>query len=164
MKRIIFIMALALACILGHAQNINPLNYSGRMYVEALEIFQTPRYVSYEDHAILSKQMRLPSSKVTKFEMDFEKGFVVIDTTKNAVKVKSAKNYDGDVVIYMILDGADGDVNAELVWPEYGKPHLQYFSKTDEGVLITRWILSSKPYIASDTEVLRDFLQGLGNL
>ena len=37
---------LAFAGILGYAQSTNPLNYSGRMYVEAI---QKPRYVSYED-------------------------------------------------------------------------------------------------------------------
>ena len=52
------------------------MNYSGHMYVEAIEIIQTPRYVSYEDHAILSQQMRIPSDQITKCEMDFEKGTV----------------------------------------------------------------------------------------
>ena len=35
MKRTILIVLLTLAGILGHAQSTNPLNYSGRMYVEA---------------------------------------------------------------------------------------------------------------------------------
>ena len=38
MKRIILIVMLAFACILGYAQSTNPLNYSGHMYVEAIEI------------------------------------------------------------------------------------------------------------------------------
>ena len=63
MKRTILFVMLAFAGILGYAQSTNPLNYSGRMYVEAIEIIQTPRYVSYEDHAILSQQMRIPSTK-----------------------------------------------------------------------------------------------------
>ena len=38
------------------AQSTNPLNYSGRMYVEGIEIISTPRNVSYEDCAILSQK------------------------------------------------------------------------------------------------------------
>lgn len=49
---LVFIIAL-LASFAAAAQSTNPLNYSGRMYVEAIEIIATPRYVSYEDHAIL---------------------------------------------------------------------------------------------------------------
>lgn len=73
MKHITIIFVLALATITAAAQSTNPLNYSGRMYVEAIEIIQTPRYVSYEDHAILSQQMRIPSTQIMKCEMDFEK-------------------------------------------------------------------------------------------
>lgn len=79
MKRIILIVMLAFACILGYAQSTNPLNYSGHMYVEAIEIIQTPRYVSYEDHAILSQQMRIPSAQITKCDMDFEKSTITVD-------------------------------------------------------------------------------------
>ena len=52
---LVFTIAL-LASFAAAAQSTNPLNYSGRMYVEAIEIIATPRYVSYEDHAILSQQ------------------------------------------------------------------------------------------------------------
>ena len=98
---------LALAGILGYAQSTNPLNYSGRMYVEAIEIIQTPRYVSYEDHAILSQQMRIPSVQITKCEMDFEKGTVTVDNKEMRIKVNATKRYDTDrgwvVVIYTDL-------------------------------------------------------------
>lgn len=66
MKRTILIVMLALSGILGYAQSTNPQNYSGRMYVEAIEIIATPRYVSFEDHAILPQQMRIPSVEITK--------------------------------------------------------------------------------------------------
>ena len=68
MKRTFLIVMLALVGILGYAQSTNPLNYSGRMYVEAIEIYATPRYISYEDHAIVSQQMRIPSVQITKCE------------------------------------------------------------------------------------------------
>ena len=77
MKKSIITFILALASVfITAAQSTNPLNYSGRMYVEAIEIIATPRYVSYEDHAILSQQMRIPSVEITKIDMDFEKGIV----------------------------------------------------------------------------------------
>ena len=56
MKKIILTITLMLASfVFAAAQSTNPLNYSGRMYVEAIEIYATPRYISYEDHAIVSQ-------------------------------------------------------------------------------------------------------------
>ena len=166
MKRSILIVLLALTDILGYAQSTNPLNYSGRMYVEAIEIIQTPRYVSYEDHAILSQQMRIPSVQITKCEMDFEKGTVTVDNKEMRIKVNATKKYDTDhgwvVVIYTDLIN-EGD-KAELVWPEYGKPYFQQITKGDEGVKIARMILSMKPAVANESEVLRDLLMGLGTM
>ena len=64
MKKSISTFILALASVfIASAQSTNPLNYSGRMYVEAIEIIATPRYVSYEDHAILSSRCEFPQSK-----------------------------------------------------------------------------------------------------
>lgn len=60
---LVFTIAL-LASFAAAAQSTNPLNYSGRMYVEAIEIIATPRYVSYEDHAILSQQCASLLSKL----------------------------------------------------------------------------------------------------
>ena len=166
MKRTIFIVMLAIAGIQGYAQSTNPLNYSGRMYVEAIEIIQTPRYVSYEDHAILSQQMRIPSVQITKCEMDFEKGTITVDNKEMRIKVNATKKYDTDhgwvVVIYTDLIN-EGD-KAELVWPEYGKPYFQQITKGDEGVKIARMILSMKPVVANESEVLRDLLMGLGTM
>jgi len=166
MKRTILIVMLALAGILGYAQSTNPLNYSGRMYVEAIEIIATPRYVSYEDHAILSQQMRIPSVEITKIDMDFEKGIVTAKEIEMKIKVNGCKKYDTDrgwvVVVYVDLVN-EGD-KAELVWPEYGKPFYQQITKTDDGVKIARMVLSSKPYVADESETLRDMLMGLGTM
>ncbi len=166
MKRTILIAMLALAGILGYAQSTNPLNYSGRMYVEAIEIIQTPRYVSYEDHAILSQQMRIPSVQITKCEMDFEKGTVTVDNKEMRIKVNATKKYDTDrgwvVVIY--TDLVDEGDKAELVWPEFGKPYFQQITKVDNGVNIARMVLTSKPYVADEGEALMNLLQGLGTM
>ena len=166
MKQVILTAMLALAGILGYAQSTNPLNYSGRMYVEAIEIYATPRYISYEDHAILSQQMRIPSVEITKINMDFEKGTVTVKDTQMKVKVTGCKRYEADhgwkVVVYMELVN-EGD-KAELVWPEFGKPYFQQITKTSEGVKIARMVLSSKPYVADEGEALRDLLQGMGTM
>lgn len=166
MKRSILIVMLAFAGILGYAQSTNPLNYSGRMYVEAIEIYVTPRYISYEDHAIVSQQMRIPSVEITKIDMDFEKGTVTVKDTEMKIKVNGCKRYEADngwtVVIYVDLVN-EGD-KGELVWPEYGKPYFQQITKTDDGVKIARMILSRKPYVADEGEALMNLLQGLGTM
>ena len=166
MKRTILIVMLALAGILGYAQSTNPLNYSGRMYVEAIEIIATPRYVSYEDHAILSQQMRIPSVEITKIDMDFEKGIVIAKEIEMKIKVNGCKKYDTDrgwvVVVY--VDLVDEGDKAELVWPEYGKPFFQQITKAEDGVKIARMVLSRKPYVADESEALMNLLQGLGTM
>ena len=166
MKHITLIFVLTLATITAAAQSTNPLNYSGRMYVEAIEIIATPRYVSYEDHAILSQQMRIPSVEITKIDMDFEKGIVIAKEIEIKIKVNGCKKYDTDrgwvVVVYVDLVN-EGD-KAELVWPEFGKPFFQQITKTDEGVKIARMVLSSKPYVADESEALRNMLMGLGTM
>ena len=166
MKHITLIFVLALATIIASAQSTNPLNYSGRMYVEAIEIIATPRYVSYEDHTILSQQMRIPSVEITKIDMDFEKGIVTAKEIEMKIKVNGCKKYDTDrgwvVVVYVDLVN-EGD-KAELVWPEFGKPFFQQITKTDDGVKIARMVLSSKPYVADEGEALRDMLMGLGTM
>ena len=167
MKKSIITFILALASVfITAAQSTNPLNYSGRMYVEAIEIIATPRYVSYEDHAILSQQMRIPSVEIIKIDMDFEKGIVIAKEIEMKIKVNGCKKYDTDrgwvVVVYVDLVN-EGD-KAELVWPEFGKPFFQQITKTDEGVKIARMVLSSKPYVADESEALRDMLMGLGTM
>ena len=166
MKHIIITTALVFASILGYAQSTNPLNYSGRMYVEAIEIYTTPRYVSYEDHAIVSQQMRIPSVRISKCEMDFKNGTVTVDQTTMKVKVNATKKYNTNygwvVVIYMDLVN-EGN-KAELVWPEYGKPYMQQITPNDDGVKIARMILSKNPYVADEREALMNLLQGLGTM
>ena len=162
---LVFTIAL-LASFAAAAQSTNPLNYSGRMYVEAIEIIATPRYVSYEDHAILSQQMRIPSVEITKCDMDFEKGTVTVEDSEMKMKVNGCKKYDTDHgwVVVVNVDLVDEGDKAELVWPEYGKPFFQRITKTDEGVNIARMVLSRKPYVADEAEALRDMLMGLGTM
>ena len=167
MKQRFFILTIALlASFAAAAQSTNPLNYSGRMYVEAIEIYATPRYISYEDHAILSQQMRIPSVEISKCDLDFENGTVTVDNKEMWIKVNATKKYDTDRgwVVVIETDLVDEGDKAELVWPEYGKPYFQQITKSDEGVKIARMILSMKPAVANESEVLRDLLMGLGTM
>lgn len=66
-------MLLGVITLSASAQSTNPLNYSGTMYVESITVIETPRYISYEDHAILSEKMTVPSVEVMKIVLDFEK-------------------------------------------------------------------------------------------
>ncbi len=147
-------MTLAIVCCMGWAQTVNPLNYSGKMYVKKFEIITTPRYISYEDHAILSTEMNIPALKVMECMLDFDKGIVTFDDKSYKVKVTAAKRYfvrercDYDVVLYMdMLDGSD---KVELVWPDSRKPYLQQITKETDGVSIVRIILSDKLEDESD--------------
>lgn len=166
MKKSLLIIIALLASFAVAAQSTNPLNYSGRMYVEAIEIYATPRYISYEDHAIVSQQMRIPSVEITKIDMDFEKGTVNVKDTEMKIKVNGCKRYEADhgwtVVVYVNLVN-EGD-KAELVWPEFGKPYFQQITQTDDGVKIARMVLSRKPYVADESEALMNLLQGLGTM
>ena len=166
MKRTILIVMLALAGILGYAQSTNPLNYSGRMYVEAIEICETPRYVSFEDHAIVTQKMRIPSTQISKCEMDFEKGTVTVDGNKMRVKVNDTQLYDTDYgwIVVIFMDLVDEGDKAELVWSETGKPYFQQITPTTNGVKIARMILSHRPYVADENDALQSLLWGLGTL
>jgi len=164
MKRTILIAMLTLSSIMIAAQTTNPLNYSGKMYLEAIEIYTTPRYVSYEDHAILSQEMRIPSVKVTPCELDFNKGIITVDGSIIKVKVKEVKQYDtvtGGWIIVMYMDMIGTKDKMELVWYPIGNPYIQQITQTDEGTKIARMVLSRTPYVASEEEALLDLLQGL---
>lgn len=166
MKKNLLITIALLASFVAAAQSTNPLNYSGRMYVEAIEIYATPRYISFEDHAIVSQLMRIPSVEITKIDMDFEKGTVTVKDSEMKIRVNDCKKYDADhgwtVVVFVDLVN-EGD-KAELVWPEFGKPYFQQITKTEDGVKIARMVLSRKPYVADEGEALMDLLQGLGTM
>ena len=166
MKHIILTAVLAIACTLGHAQSTNPLNYGGKMYVESIDVISTPRYVSYEDHAILSKDMSIPSMEIQKCILDFENNTVTVGETVMKIKVNATKKYTEHehwiVVIYMDL--VDEGDKAELVWPEFGKPYFQQISKADSGIKIARMILSRKPVVADPGDAMMQLLQGLGTM
>lgn len=161
MKQLISTLSAILITTMVLAQSTNPLNYSGKMYVTTIDVLSTPRYVSFEDHAILSTEMTLPVTEVTKILFDFEKNKITIDGQEHNIKVTATKKYtmaDGSwtIVIYInFLDEAD---KYELVYREYGNPYFQEITKTDNGVKIARTNLSTKPSAASPYDALLQLL------
>ena len=166
MKKLFSAVAARILCAAASAQSTNPLNYSGTMYVSSIEVITTPRYVSFEDHAILSSEMTIPAIEITKVMFDFENNIINLNDKDHKVKVTGTKKYtmtDGSwtVVIYIsFLDEAD---KYELVWREYGNPYFQEITKTDDGVKIAKMNLSSRPSSTSPEDALLQFLGGLGS-
>lgn len=167
MKKCFAIICAAIAMLVtASAQNphLNPLNYSGKMYISAVEMLTTPRYISYEDHAILSSEMTVPVVEVTIEQFDFEKNIVDIDG--NEVKIGKAyvkeypSDYDSTFVIYIEPSG-DGDY-MELVWPEIGDPYLLQITPNEQGVAICKMKLSHKPVAATGEDALIQLLNSLG--
>ena len=148
------------------AQNpqLNPLNYSGKMYISAVEMLTTPRYISYEEHAILSSEMTVPVVEVTIVQFDFEKNIVDIDGKE--VKIGKAyvkeysSDYDSTFVIYIEPSGM-GD-SMELIWPEKGEPYLMEITPSDGKVDICKMKLSRKPVAISEEAALLQLLNILG--
>ena len=146
MKRLTSIILYLQLAIVSYAQDpeLNPLNYSGRMYVAGIEVYSTPRYVSYEDHAILTKTFYVPAVENNPYEADFERNVISISHEPMKVKVDSIKRYstaflEDDVVIYMHLIRS-GDP-AEIVWPAIGVPYFQQISNGENGKEICRFLL-----------------------
>ena len=156
-------MMLLLYVVTSFAQSSNPLNYSGKMFISSIDVLSTPRYISYEEHAIINREMTIPVTEVTKVMLDFEKNIINLNDKDHNVKVTSLKKYETDdgwiVVLYIDFIG-EAD-KYELVWREFGNPFLQEITKTEEGVKILRMSLSTQPTSTSPDAAI---LQMLGNL
>ena len=160
MKQFISTVAALLFAATALAQSTNPLNYSGKMFITSIDLLSTPRYISYEDHAIISTDMRMPTVEVTKVIFDFEKNKITMNDKECDIKVTSSKKYtlaDGSWVVVIYIDFLDEPDKYELVWQEYGNPYLQEITKTDEGIKIASMNLSSKPSATSPEEALLEF-------
>ena len=167
MKKCFAIICAAMAMLMtASAQNpqLNSLNYSGKMYISAVEMLTTPRYISYEDHAILSSEMTVPVVEVTIAQFDFEKNIVAIDGKEvkigKAYVKEYASDYDSTFVIYIEPSGM-GD-SMELVWPENGDPYLLQITPNEHGVAICKMKLSHKPVAATGEDALIQLLNSLG--
>ena len=168
MKRTLTFTAALLCWAAVSAQNTNPLNYSGKMYVSSYEIVKTPRYVSYADHAILNSELTIPVTEVTTLLADFEKGTLKSGDTEYTIKVTGTKKYtltDGSWAVVISMESFDGKAKFDYVWREFGNPYLDtIMSVQDEpGVIkIIRMNLSSKPRVNDVDNALFRMLETFG--
>lgn len=168
MKRaILCILGLYMAlCSWSQTPKLNPLNYSGRLYISSMEVISTPRYVSYEDHAILSTEMSVPVIEVSKVEFDFKNNVILIQDKPTAITNVRIKEYTNEypriVVIYMDL--VDNTDKMELVWPDGRSPYLLEITPGDAKVDICKMKLSHKPVATSGGQALMQLLNSLGGM
>lgn len=163
MKKILISLLAVLIGTAAFSQSTNPLNYSGKMYVSSIEVVTTPRYVSFEDHAILSSEMTIPVIEITKVMFDFENNIINLNNEDHKIKVTGTKKYtmtDGSWNVVIFISFLDETDKYELVWREYGSPYLQEITKTDEGVKICKMNLSTKPRSTSPEDALMQLLGG----
>ena len=163
-ERMCCIIVLSFVSAAAAGQSTNPLNYSGRMYIESMEEISTPRYVSYEEHAILTSRAKYPVTEVILVELDFDRNYIRIGNDTFQIKVTATQKYDTNygwvVVIYAnLLNSGD---KAEIVWREYGNPYIQQITPDKGEVSIVRMNLSYKPVVHSEEDALMDLLRSLG--
>ena len=177
--RSIFTVTIAiLVSVISKAQSLNPLNYSGQLFVESFEFFSTPRYISYNDHAIIFPISKMPSFAIIKLYFDFQKSTfttTVVDEGKSEIinqkmtllSTKKYKAEDGGwaVVLTIQLSEDEPGTKNELVWEQYGNPYMLSIKKNNkknfEGdIIITKTNLSSKPKATSVEEA---FLEAIKN-
>lgn len=168
MKTFLAILSLAMGVVItatGQNPKLNPLNYSGKMYVSAMEVINTPRYVSYEDHAILSSEMTVPVVEVTMAQFDFANKVMILDGKETKFSKAYVKEYKSEYyatyVIYIEPLG-EGD-KFELVWPENEDPYLLQITPNETSVAICKMKLSHRPVAASGEDALMQLLNSLGD-
>lgn len=167
MKRIIAILLSVLCGAMALAQSTNPLNYSGRMFVSSYEVLSTPRYISYEDHGILSSDVTIPVTEVTTLLSDYENGTLKSGETEYKINVTNTKKYtltDGTWAVVIYMEAIDGSARFEYIWREYGHAYMDTINKQDDGTYkIIRMNLSRKPQSTSPDEALIQMLGSYGN-
>ena len=150
------------------AQSLNPLNYSGKMYVIKMESITTTRYVSFEDHSLLTTEFEMDPASWGLLGMaitfDFKKKIIRwhgssifgedAQKSEELFSVISTKKYITDhkqwiAVISMKPSSKEKYYRYELVWPQYGYPYFQSMRNDGEKCEITRYTLSTESPAAS---------------
>ena len=154
----LMMMVLVPTSLLAQDPKVNPLNYSGKMYVSSMEIISTPRYVSYGDHAILSTELSVPPVEETPVMMDFVNNMITLHpTTKIQVKNVEAKTYYEGLVETVVISMRNVENNSlvELVWPELGSPYLMMSGQGEDGdVSIVKFNLAKTHTMHSEEDLL----------
>lgn len=139
---------------------------SGRMYVSLLETIKTPRYESFEDHAILTTELTVPPIDVIKVEFDFKNNSITLDDKQISIKNLKIKEveegFSNTIVISMNTD--DSSYRLELVWPEYGTPHLLEIYQNEDNVSIVKMKLSQKPVATSPEDAILQILNSYSGI
>lgn len=159
----LMMMVLVPTSLLAQDPKVNPLNYSGKMYVSSMEIISTPRYVSYGDHAILSTELSVPTVEESPVVMDFVNNMITIPTGKIQVKNVEAKTYYEGLVETVVISMRNVENNSlvELVWPELGSPYLMMSGQGEDGeVSIVKFNLA-KTHTMPSEEALLEMLLGV---
>ena len=149
--------------LLAQDPKVNPLNYSGKMYVSSMEIISTPRYVSYGDHAILNTELSVPTVEETPVVMDFVNNMITLPTSKIQVKNVEAKTYYEGLVETVVISMRNVENNSlvELVWPELGSPYLMMSGQGEDGdVSVVKFNLA-KTHTMPSEEALLEMLFGV---
>lgn len=149
--------------LLAQDPKVNPLNYSGKMYVSSMEIISTPRYVSYGDHAILNTELSVPTVEETPVVMDFVNNMITLPTSKIQVKNVEAKTYYEGLVETVVISMRNVENNSlvELVWPGLGSPYLMMSGQGEDGdVSIVKFNLA-KTHTMPSEEALLEMLFGV---
>ena len=173
MKRtiLLFVMGVLLPISL-FSQNpkLNPLNYSGKMYVSSVALISTPRYVSYDDHALLSTELSLPAVEAMQIEFDFKNNVITYPPSKegqeqgekfqikNVVAKTYKEGYSETIVISM--QKVNDPTKLELVWSETTNPYLLEIMQGEDNVTISKFILSQKFSVPSMDQVLMQLFEG----
>ena len=159
----LMMMVLVPTSLLAQDPKVNPLNYSGKMYVSSMEIISTPRYVSYGDHAILSTELSVPTVEESPVVMDFVNNMITIPTGKIQVKNVEAKTYyEGlEETVVISMRNVENNSLVELVWPELGSPYLMMSGQGEDGeVSIVKFNLA-KTHTMPSEEALLEMLLGV---
>ena len=168
MKKVILGIFLCVTSVALWAQNpkLNPLNYSGLMYIASIDALTTPRYVSYEDHAILSTEISVPAVEVMKVNLDFKNNIITLSDKQTRIKNVRVKEYIDDYSrIYVIyMDCIENTDKFELVWPDGKSPYLLQITPSEDKVDICKMKLSHKPVATSGEEALMQLLNSLGGM
>ena len=157
----LLMMVVAQTSLLAQNPKVNPLNYSGKMYLSSIEIISTPRYVSYGDHAILSTNYSVPIIEAFPVIMDFENNIITLKDAEIEVENVEVKTYYEGLVETVVISMRANELLIELVWPELGSPYLMMIAQGEDGdVDIAKYNLA-KTHTQPSREAALEMLLGL---
>lgn len=163
MKQLFSALILLLGFQVVNAQNprLNPLNYSGKMPVTSFEVITTPRYISYNDHALLSTEMSMPMMEPLQVEFDF-KNKIIKNITEDVTEITNiaVKEYTNGkhTTIVIHMDVVDSTGKLEFVWPPLENPYLLVIEPSEEKAAIVKYNFKHGSSSTTSEDALLKFL------